>query len=71
MLIERKSDLTGIVHTREIDVTPEQIERWKNGALIQQAMPHLSDEDREFIKTGIIQEEWDRLFSGEEDGQDD
>lgn len=67
MLIERKSALTGITHQREIDVTQEQIHRWKMGELIQNVMSHLSADDREFIKTGITPEEWDKAFPAEPD----
>ena len=66
MKITRKSILTGIVRTREIDVTVEQVEAWKMGALIQDAMPHLSVADREFIVNGITDAEWRQVF-GEED----
>lgn len=65
MWVTRKSQVTGIVRTVEIDVTEEQIRMWENGVLIQQAMPHLSSADREFIMTGVINDEWTELF-GEE-----
>jgi hypothetical protein len=42
----------------DIDVTDEQMVAWRSGELIQKAMPHLSDDDREFIMTGITPEEW-------------
>jgi hypothetical protein len=64
MTITRKSSLTGITRTKEINVTEEQILAWEMGELIQNAMPHLSADDREFIKTGITGEEWDQLFGG-------
>ncbi len=59
MEITRTSRLTGITHTREIDVEHEQLFQWEEGMLIQEAMPHLSADDREFIMTGITPEEWD------------
>jgi len=65
MLIERISPFTGITHTKEINVTREQLTAWRNGALIQNAMPHLTPGEREFIKTGITEEEWDATFSHE------
>jgi hypothetical protein len=37
------------------------------GKLIQDAMPELSADEREFVKTGITGEEWDQLFGGAED----
>lgn len=62
MKITRQSMFTGRVHTKEIDVTQEQLERWANGELIQNAMPHLSPDDREFIMTGVTAEEWNKCF---------
>ena len=67
MTITRKSPLTGITRTKEIDVTIDQILAWEEGELIQNAMPHLSADDREFIKSGISAEEWDQLFGGSEE----
>ena len=67
MTIKRTSSLTGVTRTKEIDVTIEQVLAWEEGELIQNAMPHLSADDREFIKTGITGEEWDQLFGGAEE----
>jgi len=62
MLVRRCSILTGKVHARELDVTEEQLDAWHNGALIQDAMPHLSNSDREFLINGITEEEWASAF---------
>lgn len=62
MKITRKSQLSGIERTLDIDVTPEQIAAWEQGALIQYAMPNVSLEDREFILSGITKEEWNKFF---------
>jgi hypothetical protein len=67
MQITRKSLATGIVHTRDLDITPHQIDAYLNGALIQEAFPNLNADDREFFKTGITGEEWDAMFSEEEE----
>jgi hypothetical protein len=67
MTITRTSPITGISRTKEIDVTIEQVLAWEEGELIQNAMPQLSADDREFIKTGITSEEWDQLFGGEDE----
>lgn len=67
MKIVRISPFTGKVHTKEINVTQEQIDAWENGTLIQNAMPHLTAGEREFIKTGITDEEWDNLLGDGED----
>lgn len=62
MLITRKSALSNEVHTIEIDVTEEQLSEWKRGALIQDAMPNLTTGEREFILTGVTENEWTGLF---------
>jgi len=53
----------------DINVTQEQISSWENGTLIQDAMPNLSADEREFIKTGVTPSEWSEFF-GEEDEDD-
>jgi len=54
--------MSGIVRTREIKITTEQLEQFNNGRHIQWLCPNLSTDDREFLMTGIIQEEWDETF---------
>lgn len=66
MIITRISPFTGVTHMREITVTEEQLQRWRAGELIQNVMPNLSADDREFVMTGITAEEWDQAF-GEDD----
>ena len=58
MIIERQSKVTGALHKRDIDITTEQLRRWKAGELIQDVCPHLTATEREFIMTGITEEEW-------------
>jgi hypothetical protein len=62
--VTRKSALTGITRTRDIDCTPEQLARWQQGELIQNVMPHLSAADREFLISGTSDEEWSALTEG-------
>lgn len=62
MLITRKSPFSGETRTIYIDVTLEQLEAWKNGELIQNAMPNIPADEREFIKTGITPEDWAKAF---------
>lgn len=69
MLIERRSLLSGIIRTIDLPVTEEEIEAWENGAKIQEAMPNLSANEREFIMTGIVQSEWDEAFHDDEDDE--
>lgn len=67
MKITRKSGFTGIERTREIPVTPEQMKAWQDGELIQNAMPNISAGDREFIMTGITEDEWDECMKKDEE----
>jgi len=64
MLIKRKSMISGTVSEMDIDVTPTQIDAWYwQGELIQNAMPNISAQEREFIRSGITPTEWDEIFN--------
>lgn len=67
MLITRKSIISGIEHTKNIPCTADQYNRYLKGWLIQDAMPNVSPSDREFIMTGITEEEWVSYFNGDYD----
>ena len=61
-IIERTSPFTGIKHKMKMDVTLTQIEEWKKGTRpIQEMLPHLSPDEREFLMTGITPEEWENM----------
>lgn len=66
MKITRQSSVTGVTRTLDLPVTEQQILEWKTGKLIQDAMPKLTDDQREFIKSGISPDEWEELFEEEE-----
>ncbi len=61
MQITRTNPFNGEVNTLDIPVTEEQVQAYMNGALIQNAFPHLSADDREFIMTGITAEAWEAM----------
>jgi hypothetical protein len=64
MQIARKSVISGIHRTMEIPVNPEDFIAWQAGhGNIQDLMPYLSLDHREFILSGITAEEWDAAFS--------
>tara|TARA_R110002153_G_scaffold32797_2_gene99262 strand:+ start:803 stop:1009 length:207 start_codon:yes stop_codon:yes gene_type:complete len=67
MIIQRKSPLTGELNSREIDICQSQIDAWDGGMLIQDAMPDVSKDDREFIMSGSTPVDWDKMFGGFED----
>ena len=63
MKITRTSVLSGKTRTMDLDVIQEQLDNYYSGrVLLQDAFPHLGNADREFIKTGISEEEWDEVF---------
>ena len=65
MKITKTSILSGKTRTMKTSATAEQIEKWLGGMLIQDAMPNVSVDEREFIMTGITPEEWDSTFNEE------
>ena len=67
MEITKKSSLSGVEHTLDIDITEEQFQRVEmrffTKELIQNIIPNVSLGEREFLMTGITQEEWDNTFN--------
>ena len=68
MYIKRKSVISNIERTRNIPVNPDDYFAWQAGhASIQELMPYLTDSDREFILSGITDDEWSTMFAEEEE----
>lgn len=67
MNVTRKSVASGITRTLDLPITQEQIDRFKGGALIQDAFPHLTLDQREFMLTGMTAEEWDTTMADDEE----
>lgn len=65
MIIVRTSPVTGRHTELDIDVTNDQIKEWENGGLIQDVMPHLTADEREFIVSGCTPEDFKFLFPGD------
>jgi len=67
MEIVRQSQLSGAIRVMEIDITEEQLARVENRRanqeLIQNIVPHLPKDEREFLITGITPEEWEIAFA--------
>jgi hypothetical protein len=63
MLIKRVCSFSGEVKRQYIAVTQDQLDDWLSGVLIQNAMPHLTADEREFIMTGITPDVWKELFA--------
>ena len=67
MKITRTSIFSGIERTLDLPITQEQLAEWEAGGLIQKVMPDLTTSQREFVMTGVTDEEWDNEFGTEED----
>jgi hypothetical protein len=65
MLITRTSKISGIERTIDLPITQDQLKNWHNGMLVQDAFPNLTNSQREFILSGITDEEWNGMFSPE------
>jgi hypothetical protein len=60
--VTNASNYSGREHTIRIRARPCQFTLWNSGALIQEAFPELTADEREFILSGITKEEWKELF---------
>ena len=67
MNITRTSPLTGETATRDINVTPAQIASWEGGELVQNAFPNTTPSEREFIKSGYTDSDWNAMFGEVDD----
>lgn len=63
---------SGKENTMELDVTQEQLDQcWsqnarREGKHIQDVLPHLTPDEREFLMTGSTPEEWKEIFGDDE-----
>jgi|TARA_Y100000114_G_scaffold140474_1_gene145347 hypothetical protein len=54
-----------------LPITQEQLDLYNNSKeLIQNVMPDLDNKQREFVKTGITEQEWDKLVYDSSEGDD-
>ena len=61
--LTKTSILTGKINTMTLPITQDQLDLYNNTKVnIQDVFPNLDSGQREFIKTGITQEEWDKLI---------
>tara|TARA_R110001606_G_scaffold110738_1_gene236954 strand:+ start:646 stop:888 length:243 start_codon:yes stop_codon:yes gene_type:complete len=63
--VTKPSMLSGLENTMVLDITFEQYDAWRDGTLIQDAMPNLTPDEREFLMTDITSEEWDNEYKEE------
>jgi len=69
MEVTRKSQVSGITRTMDLDITQQQILDYERGMKIQYAFPNLTTAELEFFMTGITEDEWNAMFP--EDEEDD
>lgn len=66
--IFKRSLLSGKCHVAKMRLTQAQYDSWhKTGKMIQDAMPHLDKDEREFFLSGSTPSEWDEAFKGDEE----
>lgn len=70
MLVTKTSQITGKTNTMDINVTIAQLDRIDirsyTKELIQDIVPDISKEEREFLMTGITPDEWKNMFGDDE-----
>jgi hypothetical protein len=66
MTVTRTDPMTNAINSLSLDVTQEQLNLWQDGGLIQDVMPNLNADEREFIISGITIGSWDNFFGEEE-----
>lgn len=65
--VTRTSMLSNIERTMWLPmITPEQHFLLENGKHIQEVLTNYTDSEREFLMTGISDDEWDEAFSDED-----
>lgn len=66
MLISKQNLITGEINVMDLPVTLEQVKLYEDGALVQNAFPHLDADQREFLISGILpgdfEEMWENNF---------
>ena len=64
--VTMKSPISGEVNVMYMPTTSERIESWRTGdGNIQDVLPELNADQREFLMTGITAKEWDEQFPEE------
>ena len=75
MNVIRTSPMTGNVNVMDLPVTQEQLDEVarppKERRLIQEIFPNLTPAQREFIKTGYTEQDWELMFPPESEDEID
>lgn len=65
----RRSPFTGKMNSMKLDITQEAYEKWASGEgpHVQDAFPHLTADEREFLISGATPEEWEKYMKEPEE----
>ena len=64
----KRSVFSGKMHVAKLPISREQWDTWSiSRKLIQDELPHLSKEEREFLMSGATPTEWDDAFKEDEE----
>ena len=55
----------------EVHVNEDDYWDWQDGALVQDAFPYLTADEREMLISGICPKCWDKTFGGDEEEEPD
>lgn len=70
MKITKQHPMTGATNTLELPISQEQLDQWKSGTPIQNAIPNLTPDQREFLISGFLPGEYDKLFEEDDTRKD-
>jgi hypothetical protein len=65
--VTNTSVFTRVERSIVLPITMEQVERWRQGELVQNAFPSLDAGQREFLLTGAWDDEWDTFVPPDEE----
>lgn len=63
----RTSVFTGRTRTLTFQVREQDLQAYEDGELVQTCFPYLNSDQREFLISGMPQEEWDMMAAMEEE----
>lgn len=71
MKLQKRSQHSGKVNEMEINTTPEKLQQWMKfeygeRPFIQDFFPELTDDEREFILSGMTPQEWEDFCKDDE-----
>jgi len=68
MKITRISPVTGKPNERDIAITPKELVDWYDGKSSLTRFSNITEEDREFLRSGMTDACWNELAAIEKDG---